>query len=231
MNLSLGDSPLAFYYQRRIRLKPGRRRAGAAMQKKGEHKRQQIISTANELFYQRGFHQTSLADIADACGIPKGNFYFYFRTKDDILNAVVDLRAERFEDRLKEWEKEYPEPLDRLIRMSEMGVRDWEGIVRYGCPMGTLLLELGKQDCEVKKHARRQFEMILAWTGAQFAALAGPGEARKLARRMLARMQGAAVLANAFSDESWLFDEQRAIAEWLEGLAPEKRSKKGAHEA
>lgn len=188
------------------------------MPRKGEIKRQHIVSTANELFYQRGYHQTSLANIADACGIPKGNFYFYFKTKDDILTAVVDDREERLKVRLEEWGKEYADPLDRLLRMSEIVVRDWSEIVRYGCPMGTLALELGKQDDEPRRHALCQFELMLTWAEAQFAALLGPRDARKLARQMLVRMQGASVLANAFADETWLFEEQRAIAEWLEAM-------------
>jgi len=195
------------------------------MPRKGEIKRQQIVSTANELFYQRGFHQTSLADIADACGIPKGNFYFYFKTRDDILNAVVDGREERLKARLEGWEKKYADPLHRLVRMSEIIVRDWAEIVRFGCPMGTLALELSKQDDEPRQHALGQFELIVAWAQAQFAALLGPRDALTLARQMLLRMQGAAVLANAFSDETWLFEEQRAIAAWLEAMVPDRTHK------
>lgn len=188
------------------------------MSKRGEQKRQQIVATANELFYHRGFHQTSLADIADACGVPKGNFYFHFKTKEDILWAVMDSRAQGYLDRLEVWERTYPQPVDRLLRLSEMIVRDWSDIVRFGCPVGTLVQEVGKSADEPKKRALCPFEMILAWATAQFEMLAGPSSARKLARQMLVRMQGASVLANAFADETWLFDEQRAIAEWLEGL-------------
>jgi AcrR family transcriptional regulator len=188
------------------------------MSRRGDLKRQQIVATANDLFYHRGFHQTSLADIAAACGVPKGNFYFHFRTKDDILKAVAEGRAERYRERLEAWEREWPHPLDRLLRLSEMIVRDWSDIVRFGCPVGTLVQEVGKQADAPKKQTLCPFEMILAWATVQFEAIAGPANARKLARQLLVRMQGASVLANAFDDETWLFDEQRAIAEWLEGL-------------
>ena len=59
---------------------------------KGEGNRQRIIEAADSLFYRRGYNQTSFQDISDATGIPRGNFYYYFKTKDDILNAVVDTR-------------------------------------------------------------------------------------------------------------------------------------------
>lgn len=198
------------------------------MSKRGDLKRQQIVATANDLFYHRGFHQTSLADIAAACGVPKGNFYFHFKTKDDILKAVVDGRTERYRERLEAWEREYPEPTDRLLRLSEMIVRDWSEIVRFGCPVGTLVQEVGKHADDPKKSALCPFETILAWATAQFEALAGPANARKLARQLLVRMQGASVLANAFGDETWLFDEQRAIAEWLEALPTQRPRETGA---
>ena len=61
----------------------------------GEAVRQKIVDSANQLFYHRGYNQTSFSDIAEAAGVPRGNFYYYFKSKDDILGAVVDGRIER----------------------------------------------------------------------------------------------------------------------------------------
>ena len=63
------------------------------MGSKGESNRQRIIDAADALFYQRGYNQTSFQDISDETGIPRGNFYYYFKTKDEILSAVVATRA------------------------------------------------------------------------------------------------------------------------------------------
>ena len=52
---------------------------------KGENNRARIIEAADELFYKRGYNQTSFSDIADITGIPRGNFYYYFKTKEGIL--------------------------------------------------------------------------------------------------------------------------------------------------
>ena len=54
--------------------------------------RDQIVDAADQLFYQQGFEHTSFADIANAVNISRGNFYYHFKTKDDILDAVIDLR-------------------------------------------------------------------------------------------------------------------------------------------
>ena len=57
--------------------------------------RDRIVEAADALFYQRGFERTSFADIADSVRLSRGNFYYHFKTKDDILDAVIALRATR----------------------------------------------------------------------------------------------------------------------------------------
>lgn len=188
------------------------------MPKKGEIKRQIILSTADDMFYQRGFHHCSLADIAESSGIPKGNFYFYFKTKEEILAAVINNRIAGLSERLDVWADEYHSPVERLVRLSEMIVRDWADIVKFGCPTGTLALELSKQDEVARKSAVCPFDLILNWAETQFRLMVDSREARKLARQLLVRLQGASVLANVYEDETWLFEEQRAIALWLDSI-------------
>jgi AcrR family transcriptional regulator len=52
-------------------------------------KRTRLIETATKLAYGRGFRETSLADIAEAARVPVGNVYYYFKTKDELAEAVV----------------------------------------------------------------------------------------------------------------------------------------------
>src|SRR5258708_4700142 len=55
-------------------------------------KRSRLVSAAVSLAYQNGFGATSLADIAREAEVPLGNVYYYFKTKDDIGDAIVELR-------------------------------------------------------------------------------------------------------------------------------------------
>ena len=55
--------------------------------------RQAVLDTARTLFAERGFDGTSLQVIADAMGVRKANVYYYFRTKADILVALLEERA------------------------------------------------------------------------------------------------------------------------------------------
>ena len=53
----------------------------------------QFLDVAQELFYQKGYDQTSVQEIIAAMGVAKGLFYYYFRTKGDLLDAVIERMA------------------------------------------------------------------------------------------------------------------------------------------
>lgn len=58
--------------------------------------RAQLIATAKQLFFEDGYHPTSLEKVADAAGYSKGAVYSNFRNKDELCTAVLDeIRAER----------------------------------------------------------------------------------------------------------------------------------------
>jgi AcrR family transcriptional regulator len=59
---------------------------------KGEQSRQRVVSTALRLFHERGYANTSLADVAEQSGLLKGNLAYYFKTKPDLLRAVTEAR-------------------------------------------------------------------------------------------------------------------------------------------
>lgn len=61
-----------------------------------EQRRQQIVEAAYEVFTERGYHATGIADIAARLDIGHGTFYRYFDNKRDILDQVVDFAVARF---------------------------------------------------------------------------------------------------------------------------------------
>ena len=107
--------------------------------------RERIVQVADELFYQRGFEKTSFADIADQVGVSRGNFYHHFKSKDDILAAVIALRSARTQAMLDAWSRQATSPVGRLSCFADMLLRNRGDIQRFGCPVGTLNAELGKR--------------------------------------------------------------------------------------
>ena len=63
--------------------------------KKGDARREQILRTAEKLFYANGYEQTSVQDILDEIGISKGGFYHHFESKLDLLDSICQQRAEQ----------------------------------------------------------------------------------------------------------------------------------------
>ena len=54
--------------------------------------RTRLIQAAVSLAYRHGFEHTTLVEIAKAAKVPPGNLYYYFKTKDEIGDAIVERR-------------------------------------------------------------------------------------------------------------------------------------------
>ncbi|MCK5002299.1 MAG: TetR/AcrR family transcriptional regulator [Gammaproteobacteria bacterium] len=184
------------------------------MGSKGENNRQLIVEAADQLFYTRGYHQTSFRDISDATGIPRGNFYYYFKTKDDILNAVVESRVEVWGEMLHACEEESTEPRQRLLCFSNMLTKFEDNIVVNGCPIGTLCSELAKDERNLQEVSCAVFSLMRSWLVEQFTALNCP-DADDKAMDMLARMQGVTVMASAFGDREFIHRSLSELQVWI----------------
>jgi AcrR family transcriptional regulator len=56
---------------------------------RGKERRDQLIACAAQLFAERGYHPTSVADIVAALGVGKGVFYWYFQSKQELLTELL----------------------------------------------------------------------------------------------------------------------------------------------
>ena len=180
--------------------------------------RDHIVEAADQLFYQQGYEHTSFSDIADAVHISRGNFYYHFKTKDEILEAVIRLRLENTRKMLKQWEAEGKEPADRIRSFIHILIANRAKIMRYGCPVGTLCNELAKLSHVSQEEANKLFTLFRTWLSRQFALLGRETEADELAMHLLARSQGVATLANAFHDEKFIRQEVKQMCDWLNAV-------------
>jgi len=106
--------------------------------------RQSIIRHGAFLVHSKGYNNTGLSDILKAAGVPKGSFYFYFKSKDDFGLALVDYYWE-FIQRMAETycsDSSIP-PLERLAGFMDAyhGLFETMGL-RGGCPIGNLMQEM-----------------------------------------------------------------------------------------
>ncbi len=178
-------------------------------------KRDQIIEAADQLFYQQGFEHTSFANIAEAVKISRGNFYYHFKTKDEILDAVINQRLANTQSMLDQWEIEGRLPAERIRSFINILIANSSKIKRYGCPVGTLCTELTKLNHPSQPDANKLFTLFRIWLSRQFSALGFDDKADELAMHLLARSQGVATLASAFCDESFIRQEVELLHDWL----------------
>jgi AcrR family transcriptional regulator len=182
--------------------------------------RAEIVAAADDLFYRQGYAHTSFADIASVVEISRGNFYHHFKSKDEILDAVIAARIAETERMLARWERAAKDPADCIRSFIRILVANCADIKRYGCPVGTLTAELAKLGHPAQPGANRLFTLFRDWLARHFTALGRKADADKLALHILARSQGVASLANAFHDEAFIRREVRLMEEWLERETP-----------
>lgn len=178
--------------------------------------RERIIAAADQLFYKQGFAHTSFADVAAAVEISRGNFYHHFKSKDDILAAVITLRLAKTKDMLERWEDEGDTPAERIQGFIQILIANRKTIMAHGCPVGTLCNELAKLEHDAHVEARKIFGLFRDWLARQFEAGGRRRDANTLALHLLARSQGVATLANAFSDEAFIRSEVRDMCRWVD---------------
>ncbi|MBX5016593.1 TetR/AcrR family transcriptional regulator [Rhizobium lentis] len=182
--------------------------------------RQQIVEAADRLFYERGFEATSFADIAGEVGLSRGNFYYHFKMKDELLDAVITHRLLKTRSMLDVWEAKAKTPEERIVSFVNLLVVNQTKIMAYGCPVGTLCNELAKLDHLAKDRAAEIFSMFRHWLSHQFIAFGREAEADALAMHILMRSQGVATLAAAYRDEIFVRNEVENMRAWLAAQRP-----------
>jgi AcrR family transcriptional regulator len=174
------------------------------------------VASAGELLHRHGAETPTLADIAHAADVPPGNVYYYFKTRDDLVRAVIASRADEIRALLASLERRSA-PRLRLKAMARSWTDMADLVVAFGCPIGSLTTDLSRRDDDLGTEAATLIELMIDWAAGQFRAM-GRRDARDLATTLLAGIQGAAVLANALQDPKLLARETRRLERWIDEL-------------
>lgn len=120
---------------------------------------------AMELFREKGYHSTSIADILGSAGANSGSLYHFFPAKQDLLTAVLDTYLEGIYPMLLDpaWEG-VDDPIERIFALLARYRRLLaETECFYGCPIGSLALEIHEPDPVVREKLAANFN---AWSRA-----------------------------------------------------------------
>jgi len=177
-------------------------------------KRTRLIDTAMKLAYRRGFRETSLADIAEAAQVPVGNVYYYFKTKEELGEAVVERRLEEFRSLREEMDR-LISPKERLLAFVDNIQRNREQLARGGCPLGSLCSELHRQGGALAKKSAALYTEPMAWLEEQFKAAGHKKDSRELAVHLFCAFQGMAAVAHGANDPDLIAMEVRRLKDWI----------------
>ena len=191
--------------------------------------RQRIVEAAMELFWLKGYGSTSIADILSRSQVNSGSLYHFFPGKQDLLIAVLEAYRDGIGPMLLEpaWDG-VEDPVERVFALLGSYRRALvETECAYGCPIGSLALELHDADPIVRKHLADNFT---GWVDAVEGCLDvarrrfSPGtDLRALAELVLNVMEGGVMQARTYREVAF-FD--RAVAQLrahFDALAPKEK--------
>jgi AcrR family transcriptional regulator len=168
------------------------------------------------VLHEQGVEKTTLADIARAAEVPVGNVYYYFKTKDELIEAAIDFHGRQLESMISMFEQ-FSAPQERLKALLHGWVEQRDLTAQYGCPTGTLASELDKRDDGLDRAIAKVMGELLDWVERQFQAM-GRDDARELAVALIAAYQGISLLTNTFRDPDLMATEGRRLERWIDSL-------------
>jgi AcrR family transcriptional regulator len=189
--------------------------------------RDRLVMAAMQLFWQKGYGSTSVADVLHEAGVNSGSLYHFFPGKQDLLLAVL----ERYRDGLQPmllapaWAG-VSDPVERvfaLLRRYRQSLVDTE--CTYGCPIGSLALEIHEPDPPVRLALAENFN---AWTQAVANCLEAADsrlpagvDRHELAAFVLTVMEGGVMQARTHRDVKYFDASMRQLRSHFDRLEAE----------
>jgi TetR/AcrR family transcriptional repressor of nem operon len=178
--------------------------------------RSRIVMTAMELFWEKGFQSTSVADILSRSQVHSGSLYHFFPGKQDVLAAVL----EAYRDGIEQWLlapawSGVDDPIERIFALlngyrTQLVTTDCS----YGCPIGSLALELHEPDPGIREllsvNFRQWVDAIRTCLDAAGDRLPAALDRGRLAEFTLTVMEGAIMQARTYRDIA-SFDRNIAV--------------------
>ncbi|MFF1906772.1 TetR/AcrR family transcriptional regulator [Kitasatospora sp. NPDC058218] len=181
-------------------------------------KRQRLTAATARVLHEQGVERTTIADIARAADVPAGNVYYYFKTKDELVEAALAEHS-GYLAALTHRLDQLPDPRERLKSLVATWVGQRDTAARFGCPTGTLAVELDKRaEGGLDLAAGQVIRQLLDWVEQQYRQL-GVADPEGYALALVGAYQGMSLLANALRDPEIMTREGARLARELDGLS------------
>lgn len=183
-----------------------------------------------ELFWEKGYASTSIADILKAAEANSGSLYHFFPGKQDLLLAVLDTYLGSIDEMLLApiWEG-VADPIARVFALLDGYRRHLTSTdCQYGCPIGYLALELHEPDPPVRERIAANFTQ---WVDRVETCLKDAGDRlpsdldrRALAHFVLTTMEGAVMQARTYRTVETFDTSVAQLRRYVTALEAQARS-------
>jgi TetR/AcrR family transcriptional regulator, transcriptional repressor for nem operon len=199
--------------------------------------RTRLVLAAMQLFWEKGYNSTSIADVLRTAKVNSGSLYYFFPGKSDLLAAVLDMYYEGIRPMLLEpaWAG-VSDPVERIFALLARYRKSlFDTDCCYGCPIGSLALELHEPDLAVRERLAKNFsawiEAIAECLSQAKARFPKDFDQRELAQFVLTVMEGGVMQARTFRDIEYFDAAVRQLRQYFKCLEPrgsEARRKKSS---
>ena len=194
--------------------------------------RDRIVLAAIRLFAEKGYGSTSVADLLHAAKVNSGSLYHFFPGKQDVLLGVLDAYRRGIGPMLLDpaW-RDVDDPIERVFALlASYRRRLAASDCLYGCPIGSIALELHEPDPPVRKLLAANFA---AWTAAVEACYTAAGarlparvDRHALAVFTLTTMEGGVMLSRTARDLAPFDAAVASLRQYVDGLERQASAKR-----
>jgi len=182
-------------------------------------KRMRLILAANRLIHRKGYERTSIAEIAKEAAVPPGNVYYYFKTKEELVDAMIARRNAFISAWLSDIDKD-GDPELKLTRFVDEFEKTSKSRAEHGCPVGGLCHDANRIGGTFADQAGAAFRTLLEWLARQFVELGDDQERAKAnALHLFSVLEGATLFAHTFREPGIVEAESARLKAWLVSLA------------
>ncbi len=183
---------------------------------------QTIIIEALKLFRKKSYFNTSMSDIAEACGLQKGSLYHYFPSKEDLMRKVIKMVHEFFKTNVfsHAYDKSIPpqKRLENLFLAAEKVFLDEE----KGNLLGNMGVETSLMAPEFNSLVQRFFLDFFHAVKTIYLDKYGEKIANELAERSVAEIEGSLMFSRVFNDHNYLKNTTKRILNRIDNTASVK---------
>ena len=169
-----------------------------------DKRRSEIVGAAARVFSRKGFNGASMDDIVRESGLSKGLLYWYFKSKDAIIVAIMERMFRPEMERIRRLASTEGTAAQRILGLAEYSTRQIEAMSRF-IPITFDYYALAFRNRAVREIFREFFEVFLDEVAAVIEQGIASGEFRKIDPRAAALSLGAALEGSLLL---WLFDRK-----------------------